>query len=108
VTTYTGVSQAELLQDPRDMRPGCRVSDHELNADLSIREPTDQKVEHLSLARNQLAYRGGDGGCGAPVATRLVDAVEQRLPDNFSAVSRCSGRGASRLWRLRQVQTRMA
>jgi hypothetical protein len=49
------VAHAKLLQDTRDVRLGSRLADHELLAELGVREPAGEEIEHLALARSQLA-----------------------------------------------------
>src|SRR5690242_12379929 len=60
------VAQAELLQDLGHVGLGGRLADHQLAADLRVGQAADEQVEHLALARGQLADGRRDGGLGAP------------------------------------------
>src|SRR3954469_19058234 len=51
------IAQPQLLQDARHMRLGRGLADYEPLADLGVREPACEQLEHLALARRQLVER---------------------------------------------------
>jgi hypothetical protein len=50
------------LENASDVRLGGRLADHELSADLGVREPARKQVEDVLLARSQALERSGWGG----------------------------------------------
>src|SRR3954463_3029153 len=64
------VAQAELLEDPRDVRLDRRLAEEELPRDLGVRAAAGEQAQDVDLARRQLGQLGRE-----PVAHRRPPRV---------------------------------